>query len=336
MTHPLFEHLRPEAQQAHLVSVAHRALPFWGLDASTHLRLMSLSENAVFSVRAPGTAGVLRVHRLGYNSLNAIRSELAWATALRQDTGLETPVPVPGLDGACLHEVFTESLQEYRPVVMFRFVGGARPDAGDRAVFARIGTMAAIMHDHGLRWARPPYFRRLCWDYDGCIGNLPNWGHWLNARGLDEAGRSVLWNTAETLKLRLHRYGYAPERFGLIHSDLRAANLLVRGDDAAVLDFDDCGTGWFMADLAASLSFIEERPGNAGRIGACLDAYSRLRAVSAEDAAMIPSFIMLRRMTLTAWIASRKDLAGPARARGRAFTLGTVRLAGKYLNEASG
>jgi hypothetical protein len=47
---------------------------------------------------------------------------------------------------------------------------------------------------------------------------------------------------------------------------------------------------------------------------------------------MLPSFVMLRRMTLAAWIASRKDVAEPARVRGRDFTRGTVRLARKYLD----
>ena len=52
------------------------ALPAYGRPADTPLRLLSLSENATYLVEDDDPI-VLRVHRPGYHSLAAIRSELA-------------------------------------------------------------------------------------------------------------------------------------------------------------------------------------------------------------------------------------------------------------------
>jgi len=42
---------------------------------------------------------------------------------------------------------------------------------------------------------------------------------------------------------RLARFGSGAARFGLIHADMRLANLLVDGDDVCVIDFDDWRDG---------------------------------------------------------------------------------------------
>jgi Ser/Thr protein kinase RdoA (MazF antagonist) len=45
-----------------------------------------------------------------------------------------------------------------------------------------------------------------------------------------------------------------PEDYGLIHDDLHFANFLVRSDgQVTVIDFDDCGYGWFVIDVAMAL-----------------------------------------------------------------------------------
>ena len=63
---------------------------------------------------------------------------------------------------------------------------------------------------------------------------------------------------------RLHAYGTDIDRFGLIHADMRLGNLLVDGERVTLLDFDDCGFGWFLYDLAASLSLLRDLAAGAG------------------------------------------------------------------------
>jgi hypothetical protein len=49
----------------------------------------------------------------------------------------------------------------------------------------------------------------------------------------------------------MEKFGADHERFGLIHADLRLANLLVWQEKTRVIDFDDCGFGWWEGSRSA-------------------------------------------------------------------------------------
>ena len=50
---------------------------------------------------------------------------------------------------------------------------------------------------------------------------------------------NILSEVSRIVKRRLERYGTNENNFGLIHADLRLANLLIEGDQIKVIDFDD-------------------------------------------------------------------------------------------------
>ena len=64
---------------------------------------------------------------------------------------------------------------------------------------------------------------------------------------------------------------------------MRLANLLVDQNGIRVIDFDDCGYGWFMYDFAATISFIEDDPRILEFKSAWLEGYLTQRRLSAED-----------------------------------------------------
>jgi Ser/Thr protein kinase RdoA (MazF antagonist) len=140
----------------------------------------------------------------------------------------------------------------------------------------------------------------------------------------------VLGRAASLLEDRLRRFGAGDGRFGLIHADMRLANLLVSGPDIQVIDFDDCGFGWFLFDLGASLSFIEHDPRVPELCDAWLRGYRGVVPLPAADEAEIPTFILLRRLQLVAWVGSHR-FADSARELGAEFTRGACELAERYL-----
>jgi Ser/Thr protein kinase RdoA (MazF antagonist) len=133
---------------------------------------------------------------------------------------------------------------------------------------------------------------------------------------------------------RLAAYGKGDGRFGLIHGDLRLANLLFDGDVVKVIDFDDSGFGWYMYDAATPVSFYEHEPQVPDLIEAWKTGYRKAGILSREDEAEIPTFVMLRRLLLVAWIGShsKTDLA---KAMGLAYTKGTTALCEHYLGKFS-
>ena len=309
----------------------------WGLSPATEVSLLTVSENATFRAREPGGGRdvVVRVHRPGYHGRAEIESELAWIEALRAGAVVVTPAPIPTLSGERVARF--DDAGEARHAVAFEHLSGEEPAADADLVggFRDLGAISARLHGHARAWTRPAGFARKTWNFDTIAGETPHWGRWQDALHLDAAGQEALAATVAHLRERTAEYGAGADRFGLIHADLRLANLLVDGarpgtDRVGVIDFDDCGFGWFGYDFAAAVSFIEEEPFVPALLDAWCEGYRSVAPLAPADEAMIPTFVMLRRMQLTAWIASHAETP-TARELGDGFTAGTVRLARRTL-----
>ena len=306
------------------------ALRLWNV-AGASVRLINHSENHTFLLEVPGQgAFTLRVHRSGYQSRASIESELAWLAALRRDTELPIPEPIAGLDGKFLQNV--ETGQGQFLAVLFRFVAGGEPqaesDLGD--LFLTLGRYAATLHNHATAWQRPSGFQRQEWHAATILQSDGPWGDWRQAPGVDGSSRPVLDRMDAALRLRLAQYGTAPDRYGLIHADMRLGNLLVDGDRLTLIDFDDCGFCWFAYDFAAAISFHETNPAVPALRQAWLEGYLPVRTLTAEDIAILDSMIMLRRMALLAWIGSHAETP-LAQQHMHGFAEGTAQLAERYL-----
>jgi Ser/Thr protein kinase RdoA (MazF antagonist) len=316
-----------------LEAIARDVLGSYGIAADADLTLLNISENATYRVDDPATgqSTVLRVNRPGYHTRAAIESELAWIAAIRDDGVLRTPQVVPTTSGS-LVGVGRHADGEERHTVMFEFVPGTEPPE-DRLVedFVELGVITANLHQHAKRWQRPPGFTRLTWDYDRSIGSAGHWGRWQEGLGVGPAEHAQLERLDHRLCERLAAFGTGPDRFGLIHADMRLANLLVDDGAVSVIDFDDCGFGWFMYDLGSSLSFIEHYPTVPAMIDSWVAGYRTVADLSAAEEAELPTFVLLRRLLLVAWIGSHAD-TDLAQGMGEEYTQVSCDLAEDYLS----
>ena len=307
-------------------------LPLWGLSPATRITLLNLSENATYALvdADSGRELILRVHRVGWSSEQEIRSELAWIEALHREGVIETALPLPGRNGELVQTL--ESVGAPRHAVAFSRLAGSEPAAAEAAGpwFEELGAISARMHVHARGWQPPRGFRRRRWDLDAMVGPRAHWGSWRAATGLDASGTAVLEQALALAARRLEHYGSGPERFGLVHADLRLANLLVDGPRLQIIDFDDCGFGWFMYDFATAVSFIEHEPAVPGLLQSWLTGYCRHRPLSPEERAEIATFVALRRILLAAWLASHAEIPF-ARGFGPAHTADTVLMAQQLL-----
>ena len=336
------EHTTPAAVEAQpaagdatspLEAIARDALRAYRIGPDAQLTLLNISENATYRVDDPvtGSRTVLRVHRPGYHTRAAIDSELAWVSALRQDGAVRTPAVVPATDGS--HIVAGHSDGESRNAVMFAWVPGAEPPQ-DRLVedFEELGAITARLHRHARGWARPAGFTRLTWDYQRSIGPSGHWGRWQDGIGVGPAELRQLSRLDSRLRQRLAAFGTGPDRFGLIHADMRLANLLVDDGTVSVIDFDDCGFGWYMYDLGSSVSFIEHYPQVPDMIDSWVNGYRSEEPLSEAEADELPTFVLLRRLLLVAWVGSHSDTELAA-SLGSEFTHVSCDLAEGYLSK---
>jgi Ser/Thr protein kinase RdoA (MazF antagonist) len=315
-----------------LDAIAADALRHYDLGPDPRLTLLSVSENATYRVddAATGTRTVLRVHRRGYHTEDAIRSELAWVRALRDDGAVRTPGVVETKRGLEI-AVARHPDGEARHVAMFDWLPGAEPSDDLVGSFAELGAITARLHLHARGWRRPAGFTRFTWNWETCLGPDGHWGHWSAGPAVGPAERELFERTAQVVRERLAAFGSGPDRFGLIHADMRLANLLLHGSDIHVIDFDDCGLGWYLYDLAGSLSFIEHQPEVPELIDAWVRGYRGIASLSAEEEAELPTFVMLRRLQLIAWIGSHADTE-QARLMGADYTSASRGLAESYLS----
>lgn len=211
----------------------------------------------------------------------------------------------------------------------------------DRELFREVGMIAGKMHAQSKKWDQPSYYKRMEWDFEGTFGE-----EWNNFYG--ESYRSKTWLTdaeiaaldrcVEVTRSRLESYGKAPARYGMIHSDLRTANLLKNGHAIGVLDFDDCGKGWYMYEIAGAVALIEHRPDFKEVIQEVVKGYESIMPISNEDKEEIWTFIMMRRIGMLQSLISRISCVMPGTGESAELTpeilafyaKGTVILAKEY------
>ena len=310
--------------------LATEALTRYGLSPGATAELCNVSENHTYRVEDPenGTFA-LRVHRPGYRTAHQIECELEWVDALREDGAVDTCVPVAAPTGERVVDLWSHN------VVLWEWLPGAEPDPeGDEVIagFRMLGAVSARMHAHARAWKRSTGFDRPVWDFTHTLGADGYWGLWQDGLGIGREELTLLGRLAATIEARLRAYGQSDQRFGLVHADIRLANLLVDDGHVRVIDFDDSGFGWFMYDFATTVSFMEEHPRVPELREAWLEGYRSVAPLDSADEAELDTFVMLRRLLLVAWIGSHHTFATEAAELGAGFTSVTCELAERYLS----
>lgn len=105
----------------------------------------------------------------------------------------------------------------------------------------------------------------------------------------------------------LQGLGDRPADFGLIHADLHQWNYLFHQEQVGVIDFDDCGYGHWLYDLAVTLYCLEDRPGFTALKDAFLTGYRRRRPLSVQQEEHLQTFVALRRLQDLLWVIGERE-----------------------------
>jgi Ser/Thr protein kinase RdoA (MazF antagonist) len=315
-----------------LVDVARAAAESYGFSPSAELEQFTLTENSTYRVSEQGRAPiVIRIYRPGGRPAVQIQSELAWMRALRSELGPMLPAIIAGSDDSELVEVIRAGAVPSCFCVAFSLAPGSEPHEDDLAAwFPRLGAITARFHQQARGWTTPTWFSRPTWDVSTTLGARPHWGPWSSSVP-DAEERAHLQRLADVVTTRLRRFGADAGRFGLVHADLRLANLVADGDDIQVIDFDDCGFSWYLYDLACALTFNEAHPDVDELIAGWVEGYRTIEPLSPADETEIATFLMLRRLMLSAYAGLRPDTELAHEMAQNRFAAETCTLAEGYL-----
>jgi len=309
--------------------VAGQALESWGI-ANGELQLIKHRENTVFKViAADGRCFALRVHQVGLHEDDALRSELTWMRALKDD-GFSVPRVLPTRDGE-LFAVVGEgndasrcSLLEWVDGKLMNDLGrvekGMQVELCDR--YRRLGALAARLHNHSQSWSPPPGFVRHCWDEDGLLGDEPRMGRFWDHPALTPLQRRQFLKARIVLQGLLKKLGKHESNYGLIHADFLPDNIIVNEDKLTLIDFDDSGYGWHLYEMGTALLPQIKQPFFDDIVAAYLEGYRSERAFSREDEEALPAFLMICSLNYLGWFQKRGENIEHA-----------DRLAGEIINE---
>jgi acetylornithine/succinyldiaminopimelate/putrescine aminotransferase/Ser/Thr protein kinase RdoA (MazF antagonist) len=297
-----------------LVGLAGAALAEWGVEGAT-LEIVKHRENTVFHAIAPdGRQFALRVHQAGLHSDAALDSELTWMQALRDD-GFDVPDVVPTVDDRRFATVSHEgverqcSLLEWVPGDLFHDLGrverGMRDEMCDR--YRRLGALAAGLHRQAIDWQPPEGFVRHAWDEDGLLGDEPRMGRFWDHPDLSPAQRREFLKARIVLRGLLRKLGKTPDNYGLVHADFLPDNILVHDGRLTLIDFDDCGYGWHLYEMATGLFPQIRQPFFDDLVDAYLEGYRSEREFSREDEEILPAFLMICGLNYLGWLQKRGD-----------------------------
>jgi Ser/Thr protein kinase RdoA (MazF antagonist) len=325
-----FATLQRRGQLGRLAQLAHVALAEYGVTAA-RLTPLRHEYNTTFRVDAmDGARYTLRIRPPGRLTPEAIRSELRWLAALRRDTALGVPEPVSTLDGALLTTVTAVGVPEARHCVLFRWLDGRfLHDGLTPAHLALVGAFMARLHEHTAHWTPPEDFVRsrvdhLTVDGRGLAPLTPSAARTSAPDGevaRAEAAHAVRLVAAlcsaedaatveaaiERVWATLRELGTGLDHFGLIHADLHQENYLFARGEVRAIDFDDCGWGHHLFDLAVTLIEIRHLPHYPARRAALLAAYRSIRPLSAAHERHLDTLFALRNLQLLLWALDSRD-----------------------------
>ena len=276
------------------------------------LTLLSNYSNTTFRVDSAGERRfVLRIHQVGSPTVARVGAELAWLSALRRDTPLQVPLPVPTRAGPLLAEAAAPGLPAPLICVLFQWQAGRRLVAGlTPRYLERVGELMAHLHDHALHWPRPPGFTRGRVDWpsrrarflpDPFAPEIVAALVTLVADRLSAAEAAQVRAVLERVRAVEQALGQGPAAFGLIHADLHYNNLLFARDTVRAIDFDDCGFGPLLYDPGVTLYMLQDHAAYPALRAALLAGYRRVRPLSAEHETYLDTFIALRCVQDAVW-----------------------------------
>jgi Ser/Thr protein kinase RdoA (MazF antagonist) len=308
-----------DARLQHLITLAEGALACYDLQG-TSLTLLSETANAVFHVAMPsgrpqrmsetastrdGAEYALRLCPPHGHGPQTIAEELQWLLALRRDTDLVVPEPVPACDGTLVREIRDPDTPVPWQGVLFHWVPGERrtetltpPD------LERVGMCMARLHQHAAAFVtaqHPPLTRRarfcdvLAWRH----GFKPAVAVY-SPRDLAVFAAAAQW--VHTACQALEEIGHG---VGFIHADMHQWNYLFHGEEVRVIDFDDCGWGYYAYDMAVTLTDIHDREDFAALRQAFLTGYTRVQPLPPGCEPYIKHFGAARVLFMLQWLLGR-------------------------------
>ena len=294
-------------------AVAHAVLAEYEVPPA-EVRAIRLSNNSVYSVSPTASAAerlVLRVHRPNYRTTTQVEAELALLERIAVDGRVRAPRPVRTTDGRLVAELRDGS--GIRSCDLLTWVEGRvlRPTMGlGQSGVTELGRTLGCLHN------------ALAASDQMAAGCLPRWHAsvlFTEESPFRPGPLSKVFDSSQLLLIRdvasrteevFRELDKVSGSFGIIHFDFILLNCRMRrraGEwDVGVIDFDDCGWGYFLYDLAAIVGNLADFPGHPRMRDTFLAGYREVRDLPDSAEANLPLLMAARHVVSALCFAGRE------------------------------
>ncbi len=268
-------------------------------------------ENATFRVVTSKGKYLLRLHRPRYHSNQAITEELRWIEHLRQNKGYQIQEPQRTKKNELITEVMFGDI-ERRVSLMSWIDGRIVGHKYDNDHLKAMGSLLSSLHkDGGAFKCR----HRKYWDREGLLGKKSLFGYYDQLKPeYSQKNFEILTEIHKQLNAKIRKYEHKKRNVkGFIHADLHFYNVVWSKYQVTPIDFDDCGYGFYMFDLATTLSSALNRYDKPTAkqkkliFETLVNEYLKTKNLSEDDIEMIKVFIIVRDFEMLNWLYNRKD-----------------------------
>lgn len=240
---------------------------------------------------AEGAKYALRVNTNSPSTRANIVAQQAWQCAIASETDVLVPEPVATSDGSWYAEVDSEAFGRPLLVTAASWLAGPDVDEIDLTVARELGRATALLHSQSENWALPagaamPRFDTPLFGDDDLLSSAPE---------LCPADRGIIDRAQERTTVAFAA-AYEGAAVRPLHADLHGGNLKWDDGRLALFDFDDCGLGLPVLDLAISTFYLRgEDPALERALRA---GYAEVAPVPDADPAHFEAMVAARQLLL--------------------------------------
>lgn len=229
----------------------------------------------------------LRLYRQSGRSREEIDFELCLLEALPDLNGVAVAKPIPNVDGSLLSELTDQN--ESRLACMFEAAEGRAPQSNGQDM-KRLGHALATLHNATslvrLHYSRPIDIPAIICD---SVTSLRQVGSTCTAIA------QQIEHECRDLPIALTRSGLP---LGPCHGDVWPGNVRLLDEKVTFFDFDDCGLGPYVIDLATPAWHLAVQSGTDANMLWCafLDGYESRRQLNETERDALPASIVLQHL----------------------------------------
>jgi len=277
--------------ESELVDVANKALEFYPLSIKA-VSLINNEYNATFKVESnEGKQFALRINVNSPRSVANLKAEIAWVNFLKTDARVKVPHPIASAKGEnFVTFVHGDKGSEFKCVLYSWLEGEELGDEPTPEQIRSLGAAMATLHLSSKDFKLPadaalPNFKDPMWETEDFL---------LSAKSvLDPDAKALVAQALEVIRSEIDAL-YREHAQQIIHADLHGWNVMWHNGEIAVFDFDDCGFGLPVQDLATAIYYLDTPEQDA----ALKEGYASVAELPQYTESQMQMFMIQRRIIL--------------------------------------